>query len=155
MPLMEFDAVVEAAPGGGALVSLPAHAADFFGTRARFPVRATFNGVEYRGSTMPKGDGTFCLGITKAIRAAAGAGVGETVHVVVELDTAERTVEVPADLTAALAAAGPAATERFEGMSYTARKEYARWVAEAKRPETRRRRLGEAVERIVRGEKLS
>jgi hypothetical protein len=41
-----------------------------FGTRASVPVRATFNGVPYRGSAMPLGDGRFGLGITKAVRAA-------------------------------------------------------------------------------------
>jgi hypothetical protein len=146
---MEFDAVVQAAPGGGAYVPLPADAAKVFGTRARFPVRATFNGVPYRGSTMPAGDGRFSLGITKAIRAKAGAEVGQSVHVVVERDTAERTVDVPPELADALSHAG--LLERFEAMAYTHRKEYAQWIAEAKKPETRARRVTRAVEMIREG----
>ena len=95
---LEFDAVIEAGPGGGALVVLPASAADVFGTKARVPVTATFDGIAYRGSTMPMGDGTSCLGIRKSIRTAAKLGIADPVHVVIERDTAERTVEVPADV---------------------------------------------------------
>src|SRR5207244_12593593 len=62
-------------------------------TRARFPVLVTFNGVAYRGSTMPIGDGTFCVGVTRAVQARAGASVGDRVAVVVERDAGERTVD--------------------------------------------------------------
>jgi uncharacterized protein YdeI (YjbR/CyaY-like superfamily) len=64
-----------------------------------------------------------------------------------ELDTAPREVEVPAALAAALAA-DPQAQAVFDGMAFTHRKEYARWVAEAKRDETRERRVQQAVEMI-------
>lgn len=74
-------------------MSSPVDAATTFETRARFPVQATFNGVPYRGSTMPSGDGRFRLGIAKAIPTRAGADVGATVHVVVGRDPAERVVE--------------------------------------------------------------
>lgn len=127
---LEFEAVLEGAPvnGGGCSVRLPADTAERFGSRARFPVRATIHGIAYRGSTMPVGDGTFCLGVTKAIRAAAGVDIGDRVAVVVERDTESRTVDVPDDLAVALDAAG--LTERFEGMTFTHRKEYASWVNE-------------------------
>jgi hypothetical protein len=151
---MAFEATVEAGRGGGALVRLPSDAADRFGTRARFPVRATFNGVAYRGSTMPMGDGTFCLGIAKAIRAAAGIDVGDLVSVTIERDEAERAVEVPLDLDDALRS-NSAAAERFAGMSYTHRREYAAWVADAKRPETRRRRIEQAIAMIAEGKSRS
>ena len=161
MPRLEFDAVVEASGSGraGALVSLPPGAADVFGTRARFPVKATFNGVPYRGSTMPTRDGTFCIGITKAIRAEAVADIGQPVHVVVERDDGERTVDVPDDLVAALAAAGM--RDRFDAMAFTHRQVYARWVGapawpnavKARKPETRRRRVEKAIEMIAAGQR--
>ena len=144
---IEFVAEVEL-EGVGAFVRLPADTADRFGTRARFPVLATFNGVPYRGSTMPTGDGRFCLGMTKAIRTELGVGAGDAVRVTIELDTAERTVEVPADLAAALAA-HPGPAERFERLPYTRRKECVESLTSAKRAETRARRLEQAVARIV------
>jgi hypothetical protein len=151
---MAFEAPIEAGQGGGALVRLPADVAEVFGTRARFPVLATFNGVAYRGSTMPIGDGTFCIGVTRAVQARAGASVGDTVAVVVERDAGERTVDVPPDLAAALAS-NPEAAARFEAMAYTHRKEYAAWIASAKKPQTRQRRLDQAISKIAAGSPLS
>ena len=72
----------------------------------------------------------------------------------IELDEAPREVDVPADLAAALAA-DPQATASFERMTFTHRKEYARWVAEAKRDETRQRRAAQAVEMIKAGKSRS
>jgi len=149
-----FDAtVVTPTRGPGALVVLPLEAAAIFGTRARVPVRATFNGVAYRGSAMPIGDGRFGLGLTKAIRVAAAVEVGDTVHVVVERDPGERTVDVPDDLAAALEAAGLAA--RFAGLAYTHRKEYVGWITSAKKAETRAGRVTKAITMVRQGQALS
>jgi hypothetical protein len=148
---LAFDAVIESAgQGGGAYVRLPEEAASVFGTRARFPIHATFNGIPYMGSTMPMGDGTFCVGILKSVRSAAGVDVGDTVAVVVERDTAERVVDVPAELAEALAES-PDAAARFEALSFTHRREHARYVGEAKKAETRRQRASRTVERLLTG----
>ena len=147
---LAFDAVIEAADlggGGGAYVRLPDDSVAVFGTRARFPVRVTFNASD-TGSTMPTGDGTFCVGILKSIRAAAGLGVGDTVAVVVERDTAERVVDVPAERASALAAS-PDAAARLEALSFTHRREHARCVAEAKKADTRRQRAARTVEHLL------
>jgi uncharacterized protein YdeI (YjbR/CyaY-like superfamily) len=40
-------------------------------------------------------------------------------------------------------------------MAFTHRKEYARWIAEAKRTETRQRRVAQAVEMIRAGQTRS
>jgi hypothetical protein len=146
VPALEFDAVVEAARGGGALVTLPAGGKAFFGTRARRPVVAWFNDVEYRGSTMPRGDGSSCVGISKAVRAAAEVDIGDRVHVRIELDDTPRTIDVPGDLAAALRRAG--LTAPFESLSYTHRREYVQWVEGAKRAETRARRIEQTVTRL-------
>jgi Bacteriocin-protection, YdeI or OmpD-Associated/Domain of unknown function (DUF1905) len=151
---IDFEAPIEAGPGGGAFVRLPAAAAEIFGTRARFPVRASFNGVAYRGSTMPLGDGTFCIGVTKAVQARAGASVGDSVAVAVERDAGERNVDVPPELAAALAS-HPEAAARFEAMGYAHRKEYAAWIASAKKPQTRQHRLDQAIGKIAVGTPLS
>jgi hypothetical protein len=153
VPKLEFDALVRSSRGGGALVELPADTAEVFGTRARFAIRATFNGVEYRGSTMPVGDGSFCLGVSKAVQLAAGVDIGDWVHVVVELDSAQRTVEVPDDFATALKEA--ALTETFNAMAYTHRREYVHWIVQAKKEETRRRRLARAIEMIAGGDHVS
>jgi bacteriocin resistance YdeI/OmpD-like protein/uncharacterized protein DUF1905 len=118
----------------------------------RFPVRATVNGYSWRGSVTRMG-GEFLLGLNKEVRGAAGVEAGEEVEVELALDSEERTVELPEALTAALARDG-GARAGFDGLSYTHRKEYARWIGEAKREETRERRLAKALEMLRVGKPL-
>ncbi|MDL9980714.1 YdeI/OmpD-associated family protein [Microbacterium candidum] len=86
------------------------------------------------------------IGLSKAARAEFGVEIGDTVDAVVALDGAERDVVVPSDLADALAAAGVRAA--FDALSFTRRKELARGVAEAKRADTRERRIAAAVEEV-------
>jgi hypothetical protein len=115
----------------------------------RFPVVATINGYTWRGAVARMG-GENLLGLNKAIRAAAGVEAGDEVQVEIALDVAERTVDVPPALTAALDG-DPAARTAFDGLAYSHRKEFARWVAEAKREETRDRRVQQALEMLGEG----
>jgi len=94
--------------------------------------------------------GEFLLGLNRAVRQEAGVEAGDTVDVRLELETAPREVEVPQALTNALAE-DPAARAAFDRLSYTHRKEYARWIAEAKRDETRNRRVAQALEMLRQG----
>jgi uncharacterized protein YdeI (YjbR/CyaY-like superfamily) len=94
--------------------------------------------------------GEFLLGLPKEVRQGAGVEAGEEVDVTIQLDTAPREVEVPETLAAALAA-DPQAKASFEHMALTHRKEYARWIAEAKQQETRQRRVQRALEMIRAG----
>ena len=75
---------------------------------------------------------------------------GDTVTFTLELDTAPREVEVPAELTAALAA-DATARSTFDGLAHTHRKEFARWVGEAKRAATRDRRVAQTLEMMREG----
>lgn len=147
-----FEAEIVAASRGGALVRIPFDVEAVYGTRGRVAVRATFDGHPYRGSIAPMGGG-HVLGVRKDVRAAIGKTVGDTVAVTLERDDEPRTVEVPPDLAAALAAE-PAARAFFDELAFTYRKEYVRWIADAKRDETRRRRVARAVEKLARGERL-
>jgi Bacteriocin-protection, YdeI or OmpD-Associated/Domain of unknown function (DUF1905) len=90
-------------------------------------------------STVAVMGGNSMIPLSKAHREASGLTGGDTVEVTLELETAPRTISVPADLAAALDAAG--ATERFEALAFSKRKEFVRQVDEAKTPETRARRI--------------
>ena len=147
----EFDAEIREGRRGGAVVEIPFSVRGAYGTGGQVKVRATFDGHEYRGSIAPMGGGVHVLGIRKEIRAAISKEIGDTVRVTIVRDTAPREVTVPPELEATLADA-PAARERFAALSYTHRREYAEWVAEAKRQETRDRRAARAVEMILAGE---
>jgi hypothetical protein len=115
----------------------------------RFPVVATINGYTWRTSVTRMG-GEFLLGLNKEVRQGAGVEAGDEVDVSVELDTAPPEVEVPEALAAALAA-DPQAKASFEHMAFSYRKEYARWIAEARQEETRQRRVQQALEMIRAG----
>ena len=140
-----FEAVLGGEAGDLPGVVLPADVAAAMGGRARIPVAGTINGVPFRGSTMPMGDGRHCVGFRKELRDQAGAVQdGDAVTIEIARDDAPRTVDVPADLAAALGA-DAAVEAAFEAMSYTHRKEWVAAVEEAKRPETRARRIAQAV----------
>ena len=140
-----FEAVLGADAGDLPAVVVPADVAAAMGGRARIPVAGTINGVAFRGSTMPMGDGRHCVGFRKETRAqAGGVEVGDAVAIEIDRDDAPRTVDVPDDLAAALAAQ-PGARAAFDAMSFTHRREWAEAVAGAKRPETRARRIAQAV----------
>lgn len=114
------------------------------------PVRVTVNdGYTFAGRIGRMGGETL-LGFNKANRTAAGVEAGDEITIDVVLDGGERTVDVPDDLKAALTA-DAAAQAAFDALAYSHRKEYARWVAEAKRPETRERRIAETVTRVLAG----
>jgi hypothetical protein len=115
----------------------------------RFPVRATVNDYTWRGS-VARMKGEFLLGLNREVREAAGVEAGDTVSVTLVPDTEERTVEVPDDLATALAGDAKAKAA-FDKLAYTHRKEFARWVGEAKREETRVRRAAEAIEMLREG----
>ena len=91
--------------------------------------------------------GAACIGLSKAARAALGVEIGDEVDVTIAADEAERTVEVPEPLAAALAA-GAALQRAWDALSYTRRKELARGIAEAKQDATRERRLSKALEEL-------
>jgi hypothetical protein len=119
----------------------------------RFPVLATVNGYAWR-TTVTRMRGEFLVGLSRAVREAAGVEAGDTVEVDLALDTAPREVEVPPALTDAFAG-DPAARAAFDGLAYTHRKEFARWIAEAKREATRDRRVTRALEMLREGATLS
>jgi uncharacterized protein YdeI (YjbR/CyaY-like superfamily) len=101
---------------------------------------------------MPEGDGTHSLAVNKQMQAGAKAGAGDTVSVIIEIDRGERRLEVPPELQQALDGHAKAA-EAFGKMSYSCKKEYADWITQAKRPETKEARLKKAMEMIAAGKK--
>jgi Bacteriocin-protection, YdeI or OmpD-Associated/Domain of unknown function (DUF1905) len=115
----------------------------------RFPVLATVNGYTWRTS-VARMRGEFLVGLSKEVRTGAGVQAGDTVSLELKLDSEPRTVAVPPALAEALEA-DPEAKATFEGLAFTHRKEFARWIEEAKREETRARRVTQALDMIRTG----
>lgn len=145
MPL-ELDTTLEP-HGPAAAIVLTDEQVATLGAGKNPPVRVTVNGASVGGRVMRRG-GQNLIGFSKAARAELGVEPGQRIRVTIELDDQPREVEVPADLAAALDAE-PAARAAFDALAFTHRKEYVRWVEEAKKPETRARRVRETITRVL------
>ena len=144
---MKFQATLRADPTGtGTYVLVPPQVEKALGLKGRPKIQSVIAGHPYRGSLMPSADG-FCLGVLKAIQQAEGLSRGDTITVELELDTAPRVIEPPPDLAKALARDKRAAAA-WDGLSYTNKREIALGLEEAKKPETRERRLAAALARL-------
>jgi TusA-related sulfurtransferase len=122
-----------------------------FGTRARVPVRGTINGFPFRSSLMPMGGG-YCMAVNKTLREGAKAVAGDEVEVVLERDTAERTIEAPAELKKELAK-NKKAREKWDSLAFTIKKEMANSITGAKQEETKKRRLTKVLQVLKTGSK--
>jgi hypothetical protein len=115
-----------------------------FGTRARVPVRGTINGFPFRSSLMPMGGG-HCMAVNQTLRDGAKAKAGDEVEIVLERDTAERTIDAPPELKKELAK-NKKAQERWETLAFTVKKEMANSITGAKQEETKKRRLAKVMQ---------
>ena len=151
MKQYQFKATIEAAVGGNGYVFFPYDVQKEFGTRGQVPVKVSFDGVPSTGTMVKYGHPQHMVPLLKAIREQIGRAFGDTVSVVVERDETVRTVEVPSELATLMKKEGVLAT--FEKLSYTNRKEYCRWITEAKKEETRANRLAKSIEMLKAGVK--
>jgi hypothetical protein len=142
----KFKAKLESrGPGGGwTSLTVPFKVEEVFGTRARVAVKSTINGVPFRTSIMPESDGTHSMMVNKTMQQAANVKPGDTVTVLMELDSKPRVVSIPADLKKAFVNTKSAAAA-FKELSYSRQKEFVDWVDSAKKEETRRRRVEQTI----------
>jgi len=148
-----FTAVIQNAGGGGAFVEIPFDVETAFGSK-RPKVKALIEGVPYRGTLVRMGSECHLLLILKGIREQVGKTFGDEIKVSVELDVEERVVTVPAELKR-LFKSEREAKVAFEKLSYTHQREYVVWINEAKKEETRQRRIVKTHELLKQGKKQS
>lgn len=143
-----FEAELEPVSHGGCFVAVPAETAEAAGLKHGARVRGTVDGVPYRSSLM-KYSGVFHMGVHKATLAEVGAGMGDRVKVTIELDDEPLPTDtVPPDLARALAKS-PAAKAAFAKLSPAHKREHVKHVIEAKKPETRARRIAKTVDALA------
>jgi hypothetical protein len=130
-----------------AFIEFPYDVEKEFGTRGQVKILVRFDGVEYRGSLAKMGHHCHWVGVMQAIRKKIEKKPGDMVYVVLQRDDQPRFVDLPAEFKELLSA-NPDMAAFFGTLSYTNRKEYARWIAEAKKEETRQRRLNKAAEML-------
>jgi len=138
---MRFESRVELGGKTATGIPVPDDVVASLGESKRPAVTITVNGHTYRTTAVRMG-GRFLVPLSAEHREAAGVAAGDDVTVDIALDTAPREVDLPADLEAAM---DDAARATYDGLSYTHRKEWVRWVEEAKKPETRATRIEKTV----------
>ncbi len=143
--MIEFEAELTPRGPAAAFVLSDEQVAEVGAGKKTFPVKVTVGDYAFAGRVARSG-GDNLIGLSRAVREAGDLEMGKRYTVRVELDTAERTVEVPEALATELEAAG--LRDAFDALSYSARKEMARTVAEAKGDDTRARRVAKALEKL-------
>ena len=146
---MKFASVVELGGKTATGIVVPEEVVTALGSGKRPAVKVTVHAHTYRTTVAPMG-GRYFVPLSAENREAAGVAAGDEVEVSLELDTAPREVELPPDLAAALEAE-PEAARFFESLPPSHRKEHVRAIEEAKKPETRARRLDKALSMLREG----
>ena len=152
MKPIAFEAKIEAADRGGAFVYIPFDVEETFGKK-RVKIKAVFEGeAEYRGTLVRMGSPQHILIVRKDIRTQIGKQPGDVVKVSLVEDTQPRVVEVPENFQQLLNQ-DETVKQFFSKLSYTHQREYVEWITEAKKEETRERRMLKAIEMLKRGKK--
>ncbi|MFL6254729.1 MAG: YdeI/OmpD-associated family protein [Pyrinomonadaceae bacterium] len=133
-------------------IDIPFDAEKTFGTRGRVPVHGTLNGAPFRGSLFKMGGECHFMVVNRKLREASGVRGGETVPVVMERDDEPRVITPPADFARALKS-NQEAQAIWDKLSFTHRREHVEHIEEAKRPETRLRRIEKSVTLLAAGRK--
>jgi hypothetical protein len=140
---MKFKSVVELGGKTATGIPVPEKVVEGLGSSKRPAVTVAINGYTYRSTIAPMG-GKFYLPLSAENRAGAKVEAGDKVDVTVELDTKPRKVELPADFKKALTKE-PKAKAFFDGLSYSKQRWFALSVESAKKPETRQKRIDDAL----------
>lgn len=151
---IQFKAVIKQnGKMNAAFVEFPFSTDELFGKKGQVKIKAVFDGkVEYRGSLAKMKSECHILGLTQEIRNKLNKTFGDEVFVSLTEDKEERIVEIAEDIVL-LFNENPEAKILFDKMSYTHRKEYIRWIEEAKKTETRENRKLKMIQMILEGKK--
>ncbi len=147
-----FKAKLGSADAGSLFFEVPFDLKAAFG-KSRPPVRVTLHGpagpFSYRSTPALYG-GRWYIPVRRDRREAAGVALGDVLRVTMELDAAPRVVKAPPPLAAALKK-NARAKAAWAALSYSHRQEHAAAILEAKKPETRARRVAKAIELLSKG----
>ncbi|MEP6642698.1 MAG: YdeI/OmpD-associated family protein [Gaiellales bacterium] len=146
---MRFHTTIELGGKTATGFEVPDEVVAALGPGQRPAVLVTIGGHSYR-STVARMGGRYLVPLSAEHRVAAGVAAGDDVEVDLEADTAPREVSTPPDLADALRG-DDTARAYFDGLAYSHRKEWVRWIEEAKKPETRSKRLAATVEALRAG----
>ena len=152
MARIEFKAKVWAAMEGKGwtFVTLPKRASAKLGAKGRVPIQGTINGFAFRSSAFPDGEGSHLVQVNHEMKQGARVAAGDVAAFVIEPATDDVEVDVPPALAQALDAR-PGAKAQWDDITPKARAEWVKWIASAKKEETRAARVERTCERLAEG----
>jgi hypothetical protein len=151
MRTFTFEALIRKHPSlNAAFIEFPYNVEKEFGKKGQVKVFATFDGIDYRGSLVKMEYNCHWIGITQEIRKKTGKNPGDLIQVTIREDDEPRSVELPDDLNEKLHE-NPDALSIYNKLSYSHKKEYVRWITEAKKAETRESRLQKTIAMLQKG----
>jgi uncharacterized protein YdeI (YjbR/CyaY-like superfamily) len=132
---------------GWVVIRIPFNVHKIWGTRGMFRVKGEINGFAFRTSLFPTRKGEHFLLVNKKMQAGAHASEGSTAEFLLEPDTEERVVTLPAEFKHILAE-DRAFRRWFDALSYSIRKWISDWIVQPKNPEARVRRAEQVAEQL-------
>lgn len=151
--MKKFNAEIKKIEGkDGAYIEIPFDVEEVYGAK-RVKVKATFDGVEYRGSIVKMGLPCYIIGITKEIRKNIEKEPGDIIEVTIEKDEEDRVVEIPTDFKERIELDNNI-KEFWNTLSFSMQKKYVTWITSAKKEDTRNKRIDTAIEKLKNKEKI-
>ena len=151
--MKKFNAEIKKIEGkDGAYIERPFDVEEVYGAK-RVKVKATFDGVEYRGSIVKMGLPCYIIGITKEIRKKIEKEPGDIIEVTIEKDEEDRVVEIPTDFKERIELDNNI-KEFWNTLSFSMQKKYVTWITSAKKEDTRNKRIDTAIEKLKNKEKI-
>ena len=151
--MKKFNAEIKKIEGkDGAYIEIPFDVEEVYGAK-RVKVKATFDGVEYRGSIVKMGLPCYIIGITKEIRKKIEKEPGDIIEVTIEKDEEDRVVEIPTDFKERIELDNNI-KEFWNTLSFSMQKKYVTWITSSKKEETRNKRIDTAIEKLKNKEKI-
>ena len=151
--MKKFNAEIKKIEGkDGAYIEIPFDVEEVYGAK-RVKVKATFDGVEYRGSIVKMGLPCYIIGITKEIRKKIEKEPGDIIEVTIEKDEEDRVVEIPTDFKERIELDNNI-KEFWNTLSFSIQKKYVTWITSAKKEDTRNKRIDTAIEKLKNKEKI-
>src|ERR1700756_235548 len=126
----------ESRKDASAAFTLPFDTRDVWG-KAKVPVRVTINGYTWRSTVGNRGGQQYIV-VNAEARRTAGVKAGDLVTITLEPDTEKREIEIPLELRKKL---GTRFIQKLNRLSFTHKKEFVVWYSEAKKEDTRTRRV--------------
>ena len=149
----KFEAEIKKVDGKDAsYIEIPFDVEKEFGAK-RIKVKASFDGIEYRGSIVKMGLPCYMIGLTKDIRNKIGKTYGDTVKVIVERDVEERIIEIPEELKLRFND-NKEAYDFYNDLSYSQKKKYVTWINSAKKKKTIEKRINDTIIKLLNKEKM-